>query len=66
MRSMEIKLQKIKEHSNGEATFIFDLDNEMENFIKKELGKENPTDKEYSNYIYKLIEGACENDNSRR
>ena len=56
---MKIELSKIEEHENGDATFSFEMDEEMENFIKIELKNPSPTDEDYSNYILEMLKEAA-------
>lgn len=48
-----VYIHGVNVEDNGEVSLDFEYDNDFLVFLKKTLGKENPTDEEISKFVFK-------------
>lgn len=52
---MKLAIAEVRENKDGTKTVVFDYDDEMLEVAKKEMGKDDPTDQEISNFFLMVV-----------
>lgn len=55
---MKLEVLEINENENGTCDVVFDYDDEYYEFMKKEMGDENPSDEKISSFLSETLEKA--------
>ena len=53
---MKIEIVEVTKNEDGTYNIQFDYDDEYTDFLKQEIGAENPTEEQIQNYILSVIQ----------
>ena len=53
---MKIEIVEVTKNEDGTYNIQFDYDDEYTDFLKQEIGVENPTEEQIQNYILSVIQ----------
>lgn len=59
---MELRFEKIKEHEDGSATYLFEAGKKLKNFIKQGYNRKRYSDKLGEKYIRELLNNMMKKD----
>lgn len=52
---MKLSIVEIKENEDGTKSLVLDYDDEMLEIVKKEIGKDDPSEEEINDFLVQII-----------